>query len=283
MIAIRNWAAMCACGIVLATGAIAGETPTAATVLATVNNTEITLGHVIAMRSRLPEQYQNLPDDVLFQAIVDQLVQQTVLMQAISTEMDRVTAISQENEIRAFLAGEMIARITRAAISEEMLNAAYKERFESALPEQEYKASHILVKTREEAAQIVKQLQDGADFAGLAREKSTGPSGPGGGDLGWFAKGDMVKSFEDAVLALAIGDISQPIETQFGWHVIKLFDMRNGSIPTLEDVRENLTQELRQRALESEISRLTDGADVIRTEVEIDPAAIRNAALLNNE
>ncbi|MFQ5439329.1 MAG: peptidylprolyl isomerase, partial [Paracoccaceae bacterium] len=150
-------------------------------------------------------------------------------------------------------------------------------------PEQEYKASHILVKTREEAAQIVKQLQDGADFAGLAREKSTGPSGPGGGDLGWFAKGDMVKSFEDAVLALAIGEISQPTQTQFGWHVIKLFDMRNGSIPTLEDVRENLTQELRQRALESEISRLTDGADVIRTEVEIDPAAIRNAALLNNE
>ena len=83
------------------------------------------------------------------------------------------------------------------------------------------RASHILVETKEEAENVIDQLEEGADFAELAKEHSACPSGENGGDLGTFGKGRMVKSFEDASFNLIVGEISKPVQTQFGWHVIK--------------------------------------------------------------
>ncbi len=265
----------------LAFGVSAGEHPTVDTVLASVDGIDITLGNVIYLQSRLPEQYKKLPDDVLFQGILEQLIQQTVLMNAIESKQDKRVTIGLENENRAYLASEMIARLSARDVPEDVLKAAYEARYDAAIPSQEYNASHILVATREEAAVVIGKLEQGADFATLAREFSTGPSGPGGGELGWFAKGAMVPAFEEAVLSLAIGEISPPVETQFGWHVVKLNDMRNLEIPTLEQARAKLTEELQQTSVQDAIQNLIDAANVTRAEVNIDPAAIRDVSLFN--
>jgi len=264
----------------MATAGFSGEAPSAKTVLATVDGTEITLGNVIAFRGRLPAQYQNLPDNVLMPGIVEQLIQQTVLMNAVKGKLNTLAKVEYENQKRSFLASEKLAEISDQSITEKELNIAYLERYDSKVPDQEYDASHILVKTKAEAIEIEKLLQDGADFATLARQKSTGPSGANGGSLGWFGVGKMVKPFEEAVLKLAIGEVSAPVKTQFGWHVIRLNDMRNLKIPTLDEVRDNLTKNLQQRAIATEITRLTEKANVTRPKVDIDPALIRDVSLL---
>ncbi len=247
----------------------AAEAPTAATVLATVNGVEITLGHVAAMRERLPEQYRALPDDALMRGIIDQQLGEGGL----------ITRIAIENESRAMRAGEMIARIADEPISEEEIAALYAERYTDADPEEEVHAAHILVETEEEAKEIVTLLEGGADFANLARERSTGPSGPQGGDLGWFSRGQMVAPFEEAAFALEPGTISDPVQTQFGWHVIKLMERRIAEAPALAEVRGALEDELRQSRVSDEIERLTEAADVQRLNEGIDPAAIRDPAL----
>lgn len=276
---VRNCLALAlAAGLALPLAAQEGDRPTAATVLARVNGVEITLGHVAAMRERLPEQYRALPDDALMRGITDQLIRQTVLDQQLG-EGGLITRIAIENEARAMRAGEMIARLAEAPLAEEDIAALYAERYTTAEPEEEVHAAHILVETEEEANELVTLLEGGADFANLARERSTGPSGPQGGDLGWFSRGQMVQPFEEAAFALEAGAISAPVQTQFGWHVIKLMERRLVEAPSLEDVRSSLEDELRQERVSVEIERLTAEAKVERLDEGIDPAAIRDPAL----
>lgn len=91
----------------------------------------------------------------------------------------------------------------------------------------EVKASHILVKTEEEAKKLYNEIKNGASFAKIAEEKSLCPSGQNGGDLGFFGKGMMVKPFEDAAFSMEVGEVSAPVETQFGWHLVKLLDKKD--------------------------------------------------------
>ena len=265
----------------LAFSVAAEDEITAATVLATVDGTDITVGHVVALRGRLPEQYQNLPDEILFNGIVEQLIQQTVLMKALEADIDKRTALGLENEGRAFLASEMLARLSEREVKEEDLRAAYAELYDGAVPEQEYNASHILVETEDKAKELIALLADGADVATLAKENSTGPSGPNGGELGWFGKGMMVEPFENAGAALAVGEISPPVETQFGWHVVKMNDIRDIAVPTFEDVRPDLSMELQQKLVEEELAKLTAAANITRVEVDVDPAVIRDVSVFD--
>jgi len=255
------------------------EAPTVNTVLATVNGTDITLGHVIALRGQLPAQYQKLPNNVLLKGIVDQLIQQTVLMQSMEKKMDKRTTIGVENQKRTYLAGEMLARLSEYTVPEADIKAAYDAKYDGAIPEQEFNASHILVKTKAEADEIEKELKNGADFAKLAKEKSTGPSGKSGGELGWFGKGAMVPEFEKAVEELAVGEVSPPVKTQFGWHVVKLNKMRSKKVPTLEEARPDLTMQLQRKHVETELGKLTKEAKITRSEVKIDPDLIRDVSL----
>ncbi len=251
------------------------------TVLATVNGEAITLGHVIATRAALPEQYQALPDEILFEGILEQLIQQTLLEQAVG-EISRATELRLENERRALIAGEKLDEVIADAVTEEALQKLYDETYANAEPETEYNASHILVETREEAEALIGKLNDGADFAELAREYSTGPSGPGGGALGWFSAGMMVKPFEEAVMALEPGTIGQePVQTQFGWHVIRLNETRDKPVPPLAEVAEELVQKLQDNAVEAALARLLEAADVERADLTgIDPSLLRNDDLL---
>jgi len=248
------------------------------TVLATVNGTDVTLGHVIALRERLPAQFQQLDDATLYQGMLDQVIQQQVLADAATPS--KATEIGKENEVRAYLASREIDRLSSEPVSDEALQAAYDAEYGNMEAQPEFNASHILVETEEEAQALIEALDDGADFAELAQEKSTGPSGPNGGQLGWFGPGMMVPEFENAVAGMEPGEVSAPVQTQFGWHVIKLNETRDQDVPELDEVKAELEAMVRNAAVEAEVDRLTGEADISRSEVEIDPALIRQTDLL---
>ena len=259
----------------------AQDTLTADSVVATINGTEVTLGHMLMVRAALPDQYQQLPDDVLWDGIMDQIVQQTVLSQQDSGEETRRIKIALENERRALLAAQVIEGIVGDAVTEDAVQALYEETYLQAEQSEEYNASHILVETEEDAATIVEDLNGGADFAEVAREKSTGPSGPNGGQLGWFGAGMMVPEFQAAVEKLEVGAISAPVQTQFGWHVIVLNEKRTKEAPALDTVRGEIENQLSQQAVTQKIEELTGAADVTRTaKEEVDTSVLSNIGLL---
>ena len=268
--------------LLLATAApaLAQEEVGADTVLATVNGTDITLGHVIAMRTRLPEQFQQIPDEQLFGGLVQQLVQQQALADAQLAEGLRIDALGVENERRAYLAGRAIDAAAGGEPDDAAIQAAYEARVADFEPATEYNASHILVETEEEAAELVALLEDGADFAELAQERSTGPSGPNGGQLGWFQAGMMVPPFQEAVEALEPGTVSAPVQTQFGWHVVRLNETRETTPPPLEQLFPELLQQVQEAAVGDAIAAATEAAAIEEFDVEVDPALIRRTDLL---
>lgn len=255
---------------------------TAETVLATVNGTEITLGELIATATQLPEQYQQLSDDDLFTGLLNQLIRQQLLSDTLEEQPTRVD-ITMKNQLRSLRAGEVVTEVYQAPVDEAALQAMYDETYGNIEPVTEYNASHVLVETEDEALNVKELIDDGADFAETAREFSTGPSGPSGGELGWFGSGMMVAEFEEAVVAMETGGVSEPVNTQFGWHIIKLNETRETEVPTLEDVRANLTDTIMQDVVAAFVADLEASADVTRPdEGEFDPSLIRDVELLED-
>lgn len=264
----------------LMAGLARAEDVSADTVVATVNGHDITLGSMVAMREALPQEYLTLPDDVLFNGILEQLVQQSALSQEGEAAMTKRDELTLDNQRRGYLAGIVLDKVASAAVTDEALQAAYDAKYANAEPGKEYNASHILVATEDEAKAIKAEIDGGADFAAVAKEKSTGPSGPNGGDLGWFGLGMMVKPFEDAVVGLEPGQVSDPVQTQFGWHVIKLNETRMAAAPALDEVRDDLAAELQQQAVEAKVKAITEAATVERKADGIDPAVLKDETIL---
>lgn len=256
------------------------------TVLATVNGTPITLGNVIAMRERLPEQYQGLPDDVLLKGVLDQLIDQALLAGEVSTDPANdpiAVKLHLENERRASLAAGLVQRRIAEPVDAAAVQAAYDAQVAAFKPAKEFSASHILVATEEEAKAIAARLKDGGDFAALAKEKSSDPgSGAQGGSLGWFGAGQMVPEFQAAVEALRPGEISAPVKSQFGWHIVRLDETRDTAFPPLDQVKARMEDQVRQEKLEAEIAALRQKATIVRPEAGVAPSAIRQGELLRN-
>ena len=162
-----------------------------------------------------------------------------------------------ELQTRGILAQAVAADfLSSNTASDEEIMTAYEARVAQE-PTMEFKARHILVETQSEALALVTELEDGADFAKLAKEKSTGPSGPNGGDLGWFSPNQMVAPFSQAVAALEDGAYGKaPVQTQFGWHVILREDSRTTNPPTLESIRDVVKQQVEQAKLQKYIQDL---------------------------
>lgn len=254
------------------------------TVVATVNGTDITLGNVVAMRARLPEQYQNLPDETLMTGLIQQLTDQLVLADSLSTDPDAdplVVKLQLENDRRAALANIVAERYMGEPVDEAAVTAAYDEQVKQFQPQPEYDASHILVASEEDANKLLEDIKGGADFAEVAKANSSDGSAQQGGELGWFGKGQMVPEFETAVVDLGKGEVAGPIKTQFGYHLIKLNDTRETSAPSLEEVRPQLEQQLRQQAFQAELEKLRADASVEVKASEIPASAVRDADLLN--
>ncbi len=197
--------------------------------------------------------------------------------------------IDQRPEVAATLALLRAKLLTQTVIQEYAANhkpteeeiKTYYEAEYASQSGQEYKARHILVKDEAEAKALIKELDGGADFAELAKAKSTGPTGKNGGDLGWFDSNQMVKPFADAVAALEKGAYSkEPVQTQFGWHVILLEDTRETEAPTLDAVRGEIITKLQQQALAAYMQGLRSDSSIVFNQklAEQKPAAAAPAA-----
>ena len=172
------------------------------TILATVGETKITLGHVIALQSRLTTQYKNLDDSTLFSGILDQLIQQAVVAENVKKRNFSEIKYEYENQVRTYLANLHIEKITLRKLSETRIKEFYESQYKASRSSKEFNASHILLETESEALEVQNMLRGSKEFSELAKARSTGPSGPNGGNLGWFSRGMMVPPFEKAVLVL---------------------------------------------------------------------------------
>ncbi|MDO5611685.1 MAG: peptidylprolyl isomerase [Paracoccus sp. (in: a-proteobacteria)] len=263
----------------LAAPAIAQD---ADTVVATVNDTPITLGQMIAMKQGLHDQAAaNLPDQALWDLMLDQLIRTTAVAQLGESGMTARDKARLELERRAYLASAALEKVAGVEIGDADITAAYQSMFGEAAPMTQYSAAHILVETEAEAQDIRRQLADGADFGQLARERSQDPaSGANDGELGWFSADQMVAPFAEAVKSLQKDQISDPVQSDFGWHVIRLDDTRLAEAPKLDQIRPQLVAQLRREKVDAEVQRIVSEAAVDRTE-GLTPSLINNTEFLD--
>ena len=169
----------------------------------------------------------------------------------------------------------------QAAKTDEALHKVYDEAVKQMPSEQEVRARHILVPTEDEAKEIETQLKNGADFATLAKQKSKDPGAADGGDLGYFTKDQMVPEFADVAFKLDKGQISDPVKTQFGWHIIKVEDKRTKPTPTFDEVKGQLQNYVARRAQAELVANLRKTATIERVDQpasQPDPSALNPAA-----
>ncbi len=281
---MKNWqktASSMIIAAICAFPAVAQDATSAKTVVASVDGTDITLGHLILAFDSLPDEYKSLPADQLFQGLIEQMVQQTLLSNSAKNKDAAIVQLALENEKRLLHAGIAVNELTDEQVTEEAIRAAYDAQYANVDLGLEYNAAHILVETEEAAKDMIQKLAEGADFAALAQEFSTGPSGPNGGDLGWFNRGDMVGPFDAAVADMQVGDIAGPVQTQFGWHVISLKETRAKSAPDYDMVKGEIAVELQRQAVQDRITSLEQAATITRLSVDdIDSNLIKDPTLL---
>lgn len=238
-------------------------------VVARVNGEDITVGDIIQSAQSLPAQYQQqLP--VIFPALVEREIDMRLLALA-----GRDQGLADDERVKEMVAAAETAAIRQvymeqkldAGITEETLKADYEAYLADNPAEEEVKARHILLEDEEAAKAIIGELDGGADFEALAKEKSTGPSGPRGGDLGYFTAGTMVPEFSEAAFALEPGSYTKaPVKSQFGWHVILVEDKRATAQPSFEELEPQLRQEASQELVE-------DLAAALRSEAQVEVLA----------
>ncbi len=248
------------------------ETPNAGDdpVVARVNGEEIRHSAVMVMAQTLPPQYQSQIAQVyplLVQRLVDfKLAYAAGQAEGLAGDPEVKERVAEQEE--RVIRETWIERAITALITEEALQASYQAFLAANPPKSEQKARHILLETEEEARDIVAKLDGGGDFAELAKEHSTGPSGPQGGDLGYFTDDQMVPEFSTAASALEPGQFTkEPVKTQFGWHVIKVEDRRDVTAPGFEEMEPQLRQDMARQSVETVLSGLRESADI-----EITPA-----------
>ncbi len=241
-------------------------------VVAIVDGHKILKSHLIEAQQLLPRQYQAVPMEQIYPALVDSIIDtHLAAADARAKKMDkdadfraRMSRIEEQLLQRMVLEKEMTQ-----AVSDEALKKRYEKMVAGLSGNEEVHARHILLKTEDEAKAVIKDLSGGADFAELAKKKSTGPSGPNGGDLGFFGKGQMVPEFEKAAFALSKGAVStEPVKTQFGYHVIKLEGRRKAEVPKYDAVVEQLRGEISQERGAAYVDKLRAGAKVTRFTLE---------------
>lgn len=254
-----------ACVALAATVAFGGATAAVAETVFTVNDVAVdstVVDMYLESRTQRPAAEASAEErEVVLQELKDIYLLTT---QPAAEKLSDDARIKAQIELqgRAILAQAVAADyFTNNPASEEEILAAYEEQL-SAAPAKQFKARHILVPTQAAAADLIGKLDGGADFAQLATEHSTGPTGPNGGDLGWFSPEQMVGPFSEAVSALEDGAYtSAPVQTQFGWHVILREDSRDNQPPTLESIRDSLRQGIEQ-------TKFTAYLETLRTEYD---------------
>jgi peptidyl-prolyl cis-trans isomerase C len=242
-------------------------------VLAVVNGTEVRRSEVVESARSLPPEYQAQLDQIL-PALVERYVDLKLLGDRAEAsglnddaEVKETVAKLQEDVIREVY----LRRYLKERVTEEALQARYQDFLKNNPPQPEIHARHILVPTKEEAQKAIEAISSGKEFSAVAAELSKGGSAQRGGDLGYFLKSDMVPEFAEAAFAMQPGEISkEPVETQLGWHVIKVEDRRDRQPPSFEEVKPTLEGEAQQEIVTALLKELREGAQI---EIKTPPAA----------
>ncbi len=244
-----------------------GKTGAPDPVLARVDGHDIRSSEVMALIRRLPQQSQEVPMEKLVPAMVDTLINTQLIQEAAEKEhlqndeeVKRRLATAQDGIMRQVY----IERLVAKDLTDPKLHAEYDDYIKAVPRGEEIDARHILVKTEAEAKQIIAQLEHGADFVKLAKEKSIDPAGKdSGGDLGWFTKDQMVPEFADAAFSLKVGQFTKtPVKTRFGWHVIKLVDRRVAPPPSFDDVKRQLVMRIQTDVIGATVKELRNHAKI---------------------
>jgi len=226
----------------------AEDKPASEVVAAVVDGDKIYLDEVQDAQYLLPPQFRQMPFDAVYGLLLN-----SVIDRKLTAAEGRKNGLEDNEEVKKQLARIEDQLIQRAflgkyiekRVTEDKVMEAYKKFVDEFKSEEEVHARHILLETEEQAKEVIAELNEGKDFAEMAKSKSKGPSGANGGDLGFFTAGAMVPSFSDAAFALGKGEITkEPVQTQFGWHIIKVEDKRMTKAPSLGEVREQVEAEM---------------------------------------
>jgi peptidyl-prolyl cis-trans isomerase C len=241
--------------------------PTAAapdTVVARVNGVDITQQDLDFAASEVGPRLGTIRPADRRRVLLQYLIENDLMAEAGQKEnldkTDTFPARVKYHTQRALRDAFYDASIT-GAVSEADAKKIYDEKVATMQPEEEVHARHILVATEAEAEEIEKRLKNGEDFAKLANEVSQ-DTNANGGDLGFFTRGQMLKPFEDAAFALKVGEISKPVKTQFGWHIIKVEERRKQPPPTFDEVKDAITAQLVQQKAQEVVTGLRDSAKI---------------------
>lgn len=264
------------CLLALPAAAQDEATDEAPTVVGTLNGQPITDRDIDMTLADLQDQLGQVPAENQRAAALSALIDiRALAAKAEETGLDetedfknRLAFLRDRALHNAYFREEVVDKV-----SDEDVRARYDKEVAATPPENEVRARHILLKTEEEAKAVIAELDAGAKFEDVAKEKSTGPTGPNGGDLGYFTRGRMVPEFEEAAFALDVGSYTEePVETQFGWHVIKLEDKRQVQPPSFAEVEGQIRGVLLRERYFELLSQLREEADV-----EITDPALKEA------
>lgn len=242
-------------------------------VIATIGGKPVYQSELTLAMSDLDQQFDRLPEEEKTAAALSALLDIKLMAQQAENAglgkgvlFERRLGFLKDRALHNdYFKSKIVDGVTEAAVKER-----YEKEVAATPPEQEVKARHILVDSEEQAKSVIESLNGGADFVELAKEKSTGPSGPQGGDLGYFTRGRMVPEFEEAAFALEPDAYTkEPVKTQFGWHIIKVEDKRDTPPPAFDQVAEQIRRVLLQEQYLALIQEAREATKVEVTDPEL--------------
>ncbi len=244
-------------------------------VVARIDGETIHLSDLIEAYGQLPPQAQQMGLETVYPFLLDRVIDERLLSAAAikAVAPDDPEVQEQMDQLRERVTMQVyFTRVLEERVTEKRIREGYDQFLKDNPPTEELHARHILLETEERAKEVLVEIQGGKDFAEAAKEHSTGPSGPNGGDLGYFGAEAMVKPFADAAFAMQAGEISsQPVQTEFGWHLIKVEDRRESPPPAFEEMRDQISQQLTQSAATEILDGLRGAATIEKFDMQGNP------------
>ena len=235
-------------------------------VVATVNGKPIHLAAVAKAAQSLPPQLQQAPPQEIYPVLLNRLIdERALLIEAKKTDLAKQPAVAEamKDAANQALEGAYLRQQVKPQINEAAAQAYYQKHYAKKKQPEQVKARQILVKTKAEAEKLIGELNKGAKFSDLAEKDSIDPGAKNGGELGWFTKDEMVKPFADAAFALKVGQYTKtPVQSQFGWHIIKLQGKREKPVPAYDDVKDAIHQKVANQAITGALTRARSAVKV---------------------
>jgi peptidyl-prolyl cis-trans isomerase C len=237
------------------------------TVIARVNGIDIKQSDLALAEEDVGAEMQGSPPDAKREQLIAYLAD--VIMVTQEAEKKKIAENPDFKRRLAFLRNKLLMGFelqeeAKAAVSENGMQQTYRDAVKSMAGQEEVRARHILVESEDEAKTILTELKGGADFATLAKEKSKDPGAAQGGDLGYFSKEQMVPEFADVAFKMYAGQLSNPVKTQFGWHIIKVEDKRVREAPEFDKVKDQIESYMMRKAQTDYVTKLRQTAKIER-------------------